>query len=131
MDNINNHLQNVGNLYQSQKEGTRPQDDTWKKTMMMVWRGLQAMKLVHDDIGSTDFKYWEASLSEYPQEQLLQGLKAAEDWSGFLTLGDFRKLCDKPVRAPYHSQFKALPNKRMDSDVFRQKLKKMREELDL
>ena len=60
--------------------------------MMMVWRGLQAMKLVHDDIGSTDFKYWEASLFDYPEEQLLQGLKAAEDWSGFLTPGDFRKL---------------------------------------
>lgn len=99
--------------------------------MMMVWRGLQAMKLVHDDIGSTDFKYWEASLSDYPQEQLLQGLKAAEDWSGFLTLGDFRKLCDKPTRAPYHSDFKALPNKKMDKDDFRARLKKMREELNI
>ena len=121
----------VKKLYQSQSEEMKQPDDTWKRTMMMVWRGLQAMKLVHDDIGSTDFKYWEASLFDYPQEQLLQRLKAAEKWSGFLTLGDFRKLCDKPTRAPYHSDFKALPNKRMDSDVFRQKLKKMREELDL
>ena len=99
--------------------------------MMMAWRGLQAMKLVHDDIGSTDFKYWEASLFDYPEEQLLQGLKAAEDWSGFLTLGDFRKLCDKPTRAPYHSEFKALPNKPMEHDVFKARIKKMREELQI
>lgn len=99
--------------------------------MMMVWRGLQAMKLVHDDIGSTDFKYWENSLFDYPEKQLLQGLKAAEKWSGFLTLGDFRKLCDKPARAPYHSEFKALPHKAMDKDDFRSRIKKMREELDI
>ena len=121
----------VKKLYQSQKEETKQPEPTWKRTMMMVWRGLQAMKLVHDDIGSTDFKYWEASLFDYPQEQLLQGLKAAEDWSGFLTLGDFRKLCEKPSRAPYHSVFKALPHKAMDKDVFKAKLKKMREELGI
>jgi hypothetical protein len=89
------------------------------------------MKLVHDEIGSTDFKYWEASLFDYPEEQLLQGLKAAEDWSGFLTLGDFRKLCDKPVKVPCHSEFKALKSKPMDHDVFKARMKKMREELDL
>ena len=121
----------VKKLYQSQKEETRKPEPIWTKTMMMVWRGLQAMKLVHDEIGSTDFKYWEASLFDYPQEQLLQGLKAAEDWSGFLTLGDFRKLCDKPTRAPYHSEFKALPHKAMDKDELRAKLAKMREELDI
>jgi hypothetical protein len=96
--------------------------------MMMVWRGLQAMKLVHDEIGSTDFKYWEASLFDYPQEQLLQGLKAAENWSGFLTLGDFRKLCEKPTRAPYHNEFKALPNKAMDGKELQLRLRKMRVE---
>jgi hypothetical protein len=121
----------VKKLYQSQSEETRKPEPIWTKTMMMVWRGLQAMKLVHDEIGSTDFKYWEASLFDYPEEQLLQGLKAAEDWSGFLTLGDFRKLCDKPTRAPYHSEFKALPNKPMDSDVFKARMKKMREELQI
>jgi len=121
----------VKKLYQSQSEETRKPEPIWTKTMMMVWRGLQAMKLVHDEIGSTDFKYWEASLFDYPEEQLLQGLKAAEDWSGFLTLGDFRKLCDKPTRAPYHSEFKALPNKKMDSDVFKARIKKMREELQI
>ena len=87
------------------------------------------MKLVHDEIGSTDFKYWEHSLFDYSEEQLLIGLKAAESWSGFLTLGDFRKLCEKPVRIPYHSEFKTLPHKAMDKDDFRARLKKMREEL--
>ena len=99
--------------------------------MLMVWRGLQAMKLVHDEIGSTDFKYWENSLFDYPEEQLLAGLKAAENWSGFLTLGDFRKLCDKPARAPYHSDFKALPHKSMGKDETRARLAKMREELGI
>lgn len=89
------------------------------------------MKLVHDALGSTDFKYWEHSLFDYPQEQLLQGLKAAENWTGFLTLGDFRKLCEKPARAPYHSQFKALPLKSMDGEELRARLAQMREELGL
>ena len=99
--------------------------------MVMVWRGLQAMKLVHDEIGSTDFKYWENSLFDYPEEQLLAGLKAAENWTGFLTLGDFRKLCEKPARAPYHSKFKALPVKAMDGKELKSRLSKMREELGL
>ena len=77
--------------------------------MMMVWRGLQAMKLVHDDIGSTDFKYWEASLSDYPQEQLLQGLKAAEDWSGFLTLGDFVNCATSQSELPITVSLKLCP----------------------
>ena len=99
--------------------------------MLMVWRGLQAMKLVHDEIGSTDFKYWENSLFDYPEKQLLQGLKAAEDWSGFLTLGDFRKLCEKPARAPYHSKFKALPVKAIDGKELKSRLSKMRDKLGL
>ena len=89
------------------------------------------MKLVHDDIGSTDFKYWENSLFDYPESQLLQGLKAAENWTGFLTLGDFRKLCEKPIRTPYHNEFKALPHKSMDGDELKERLAKMREELGL
>lgn len=131
MDQVNRHLVNAGKLYQNQSNETKQPDDTWKATMVMVWRGLEAMKLVHDALGSTDFKYWEHSLFDYPQEQLLQGLKAAENWTGFLTLGDFRKLCEKPARAPYHSQFKALPLKSMDAKELRARLAKMREELKL
>ena len=131
MEQVNKHLKNVGKLYQSQKEETKRPEGTWKATMMMVWRGLQAMKLVHDEIGSTDFKYWENSLFDYPEEQLIQGLKAAEDWSGFLTLGDFRKLCEKPARAPYHSPFKALPVKPLGKDETRARLAKLRDELGL
>ena len=89
------------------------------------------MKLVHDDLGSTDFKYWENSLFDYPEEQLLAGLKAAENWSGFLTLGDFRKLCEKPVKTPCHNQFKALPHKSMDKDELRARIAKMRAEVGI
>jgi hypothetical protein len=89
------------------------------------------MKLVHDDIGSTDFKYWENSLFDYSEDRLLTALKSAENWSGFLTLGDFRKLCEKPVVAPYHSQFKALPHKSMDKDELRARIAKMREEVGI
>jgi hypothetical protein len=87
------------------------------------------MKLVHEPVGSTDFKYWAASLKEFPVDQLDQGLRKAQDWSGFLTLGDFRKLCEKEQSAPYHKEYQALPHKSMEGTKLQKKIRKMRKEL--
>jgi len=75
------------------------------------------MKYVHDPIGSTDFKYWEASvLADFSEEDIKRGAKRAEDWKGFMGLGDFRGLCRKERNHLSHSQFKALPHKAMEGN---------------
>lgn len=68
--------------------------------MLATWRGLQALKLVHEPIDSSDYKYWAHSLAEFSGEDLLRGLKLAEDWTGFLLLGNFKELCRKPIAVP-------------------------------
>jgi len=90
------------------------------------------MKYVHDPIGSTDFKYWEASvLADFSEQDIQRGAKRAEDWKGFMGLGDFRGLCRKERKNPSHSQFKALPHKAMEGNEIQLRLRKMRKELGL
>ncbi len=131
MQKVNNLVNQLGK--QDQSGQTRQQENTSKRTVFSTaWRKLEAMKYVHDPIGSTDFKYWEASvLADFSEQDIQRGAKRAEDWKGFMGLGDFRGLCRKERNHPSHSQFKALPHKAMEGNEIQLRLRKMRKELGL
>lgn len=90
-----------------------------------------AMKLVHDGIGSTDYEYWQASLSDIDDENLEAGLVKARNWTGFLTLGDFRGLCKKDRTHASYKEHKRIKHQSLPKDELRGRLSKMREELGL
>lgn len=88
-------------------------------------------KLVHDDVGSTDYKYWEASLSGHTEEDLKRGLKKAQDFKGFLGLGEFRALCKKERNHASHSNFLKLPVKKMEGSEIQRRIRAMKLEMAL
>ena len=92
---------------------------------------LIAQKHQWEEVGSSTCEYWRECCKDLGDEAVLFGAKQAEKFTGTLRMGDFRKLCGKPVRAPYHSEFKALPHKAMDGEELRARLAKMRDELGL
>ena len=61
--------------------------------------------------------------------RLQQGINLAAKYTGYLKIGDFMEMCK--AEQACHKEFKALPHKAMDKDVFKAKLKKMREELGI
>lgn len=81
------------------------------------------MGLTHTDVGETDYKYWSHSLSDFTDDQIMAGLKKAESFDGYLTLGAFRDLCTPEVRAPYHKPFQALPKPKMTPAQRKEKMK--------
>lgn len=64
-----------------------------------------AMRHVHEDVGSDDYKYWRVELKDISDEELEHGRKAAGQFSGYLTLGAFRDLCKPAEKVPYHQPY--------------------------
>ena len=105
-----------------------------EKAFIFVWRGLQAGKFLTKDevVSGTEYKYWRRQLHDLTDEDLKAGFEATDNFSGYLTWAEFRKLCKESTkRHVSHALYKALPNKPMDSDVFKARMKKMREELQI
>jgi len=74
---------------------------------------------------------WANGLADLSEERLTAGFVKAKDYTGYLTLGDLRNLCKKPVENGSYRRFKALPHKPMDSDMLKSKIAKMRKQLDI
>ena len=102
-------------------------EDIWVKS----WRRLLSMKLVHEPVGSSDFKYWRYEMREFTDDQLGSGCGKASNFTGFFTLGEFKDLCTPEFRAPYHKSFQALPKPKMTPEQRKAAAKKMREEVGL
>tara|TARA_R110000782_G_scaffold47256_4_gene104045 strand:+ start:6586 stop:6891 length:306 start_codon:yes stop_codon:yes gene_type:complete len=98
---------------------------------LKVWRGLTAMNLVHQAIGSTDFEYWQHSLKDFPSDALFSGLKKAEDWTGFMGLGDFRGLCRKEKRHASHNEFLRIESAPLSGVENQSRIRSMKESLGL
>ena len=54
---------------------------------------MQAWKLVHSEVGSTEFKAWQAALKDLGDMELRNGLTRAQNFNGFFSLPSFRELC--------------------------------------
>jgi len=89
------------------------------------------MKLVHEPVDSSDYKYWSRSLEECSIEDLMRGLKASNDWPGFLTLGDFRRLCEKPKQEACHNPHVSLPHHYLPRKEAKDRMKAIREEVGI
>ena len=106
MQSLNSMIEKVSQTGTTEKrENSLHSEDMMDK----VWRGLVAFKLQHEPIGSTDYRYWDRSLAEFNDQELVIGLKRAADHKGYLTIGDFRDLCRSELPKPAHKLF--LPHK--------------------
>ena len=106
MQSLNSMIEKVSQTGTTEKrENSLHSEDMMDK----VWRGLVAFKLQHEPIGSTDYKYWDRSLAEFTDQELVVGLRRAADHKGYLTIGDFRALCKTEPPKAAHKLF--LPYK--------------------
>ena len=133
MQQIKKYLGNrpVARDSQNKAETISPESKRRALVMARMWEKLISFGLIHEPIGSPMFDDWAKALATKSEASLAQGINLAAKYTGYLKMGDFMQMCEKPARAPYHSEFKALPHKAMDKEVFKAKLKKMREELGI
>lgn len=98
-----------------------------------MWTGLLLSKLVTEPEGSAEYIYWEHELRDMTDEQLLTGLENAKNHKGWLTIGGFRGLCEKPEVAPYHRPYNPnqLEHKGMTPEARKAAMKKLREEVGI
>jgi len=103
MKNLNTLIENRNQTGMTEKPGNISNHS--ERVMVQVWRGLSAFKMVHEPVGSTDYKYWDRSLAEFTDEDLIRALKLSADHKGYLTIGDFRALCVKETPKAAHQLF--------------------------
>ena len=131
VDNLIKQSLKLQTTQQSKPSETYSHSD---KAFIYVWRGLQAGKFITKDevVNGTEYKYWRRQLHDLTDEDLKAGFKATDSFTGYLTWAEFRKLCkDSTKTHASHRAFKALPNKPLDGEELRARLKKMREGLKL
>jgi hypothetical protein len=76
----------------------------------------------------TAIRDWGNGIADIDEDRLIEGFRAAKDYSGYMTLGDFRELCKKPRSHASHQPYKALevqPLTPDESKPHRDKLKLM------
>lgn len=97
----------------------------------MILKGLELLTswgLLSDALAVED---WARGLQDLDTDCLREGFKRAKDYSGYMTLGDFRKLCKKPRTHASYKTFEALPNKPASKEFILANNKKLREKLGL
>ena len=113
MSGLKNINQLTESVKASQRSQTGPQENISRHSpqlMVMTWRSLKAMGLVHTEVGETDYKYWAHSLMEFTDGQLADGIAKAKDHKGYLTLGVFRDMCRPEKKHASHETYLALPS---------------------
>lgn len=74
---------------------------------------------------------WANGIADIDEHGLIEGFRKAKDKTGYMTLGDFRALCKRPVMAACHRPFVALECKPMEREAMRAKIKEMRERIGI
>lgn len=93
---------------------------------------MQAGRFVtkEEHVGGTEFKYWQQVLKDLTDEELINGLKGTAEFRGYLTWGEFKKLClDKPEKPIEYYQ--PLPRPKLPPEEIKERMRKLREELGL
>jgi len=94
MQHINSVLQSSQSQIATTKQcGNISQKTQTLEAMTKTWRTLQAWKLVHSEVGSTEFKAWQAALKDLGDMELRNGLTRAQNFTGYFSLPAFRELC--------------------------------------
>ena len=131
MQQIKKYLGNrpVASDSHNKAETISPESKRRALVMARMWEKLISIGLIHEPIGSPMFDDWAKALATKSEASLAQGINLAAKYTGYLKIGDFMEMCK--AEQACHKEFKALPHKAMDKDVFKAKLKKMREELGI
>lgn len=68
---------------------------------------------------------------DFSEDDINRGAKNAEDYTGFMGLGDFRNLCRKERKHASHNKFLRLPVKSMEGTEIQKRLRQMKLEQGL
>lgn len=97
----------------------------------MIQTGLEKLVsygLLTDSLSVRD---WANGIADIEDFCLVEGFRKAKDFKGYMTLGEFRSLCKKPVNHASHKPFKAIPHKAASKEFAKANLAKLREDLKL
>ena len=127
MDN----LEAMVKLYQNETK-PEPQSTLSPEKAALIQAGLKKL-LSYGLLNNPDaVRDWANGLADLSEEALRIGFNKAKDHTGYMTFGDFRKLCRVPTLHPSHQPFKALPKEEpLPPEEIHKRIAKMREELDL
>ena len=74
---------------------------------------------------------WANALADLSMNELAAGINKAKDYSGYLTLGDFRKMCRLPKGNASYRPYRALPILPLEKEELKSRIAKMREDLNV
>lgn len=101
-------IDNLQDLYQDQSKPEQPSALSPEKARLIAagLEKLQSYGLLNNHEAVRD---WANGLADLDEGRLLEGFRKAKDYSGYMSLGDFRKLCARSNFNASHKPFKALP----------------------
>jgi len=81
-------------------------------------------------VDGTDYRYWKQMLIDIDDESLLRGFRGTEDFNGYLTWSEFKRLCQKPDKPLSHEYYLPPPKKSVLSPEERKsRMQQLRKEL--
>ena len=125
--------QNLEKLYGQNQGETRQEKPSplSPEKALLIQKGLEKLLsygLLTDALAVRD---WANGIADMDEDCLREGFKKAKDFTGYMTIGDFRGLCKRPRSHASHSQFKSLGHQSMPKDELKAKIAKMRKETGL
>ena len=104
------------------------QKQTWAK----VWAMLEASRLVTEPVTSSTSLYWMSQvIHNAPQKLLRAAVELTKRHKGYLTLGHLHEAVREQKDYGAYKEFKALERKSLPKEEIRERIAKMREELDI
>lgn len=90
------------------------------------------MGKIHHEVGSTEYKVWYKSLSDFTEKEFYEGVQAVPDHVGYLDLASFRQII-RTTRSHKSHRYLALekPKNTLSGDELRARIAEMRQRLDI
>ena len=90
------------------------------------------MGKIHHEVGSTEYKVWSKSLSDFAEKDFIEGVKAVPDHVGYLDLASFRQII-RTTRSHKSHRYLALekPKNLLSGEELRSRIAEMRKNLDI
>lgn len=90
------------------------------------------MGKIHHEVGSTEYKVWYKSLSDFAEKDFIEGVKAVPEYVGYLDLATFRQII-RTTRSHKSHRYLALekPKNLLSGEELRSRIAEMRKNLDI
>ena len=133
MKDLKTTSQLMNNLYDQEQERTKPEPQSQlspekARLIQMGLENLVSYGLLSDPSCIRD---WANGLADMSEENLRAGFIKAKDYTGYLTLGDLRNMCRKPIQNGSYRRYQALPNNPLDGEEVHNRIARMKEKLGL